>query len=159
MKGSSLNFCSVFFFFTVYMILMLFYFHWSFHLWILIFCWCFPTTNWKYFLLENSDKRTLLTWYILYTHICLDQSCLKKKKSLHTRLFWIYFSLNFFFFFFLLKSYMYWLQRRKNFQFLLLNVCMVLPNHTMIVTFHRVLYFIRASDIASKEHVNGYSKS
>ena len=83
MKGSSLNFCSVFF--LLYMILMLFYFHWSFHLWIMIFCWCFPTSNWKYFLLEFrvwdffkkfklkniEDKRTLLTRYI---HICLDQS-------------------------------------------------------------------------------------
>ena len=115
------------------MILMLFYFHWSFHLWIMIFCWCFPTSNWKYFLLEFrvwdffkkfklkniEDKRTLLTWYI-HEFVWIKVTLKKKKKSLHTRLFWIYFS---FILFFLLKSYRYWLQRRKSFQFFLLK-CM-----------------------------------
>lgn len=158
MKGSSLNFCSVFF--LLYMILMLFYFHWSFHLWIMIFCWCFPTSNWKYFLLEFrvwdffkkfklkniEDKRTLLTRYI---HICLDQSYFKKKKFTYTSLLNIF---QFHFIFFSWKATGIGFKEEKVFNSSYLNVCMVLPNHTMIVTLHRVLYF-RALDIASKEHV------
>lgn len=87
------------FFFLLYMILMLFYFHWSFHLWILIFCWCFPTTNWKYFLLEFrvwdffkkfklkniDDKRTLLTWYI-HEFVWIKVTLKKKKKFTYTSL-------------------------------------------------------------------------
>ena len=112
----------------------------------------FPFVNYDFLLMFSNlklknieDKRTLLTRYI---HICLDQSYLKKKKFTYTSLLNIF---QFHFIFFSWKATGIGFKEEKVFNSSYLNVCMVLPNHT-IVTLHRVLYF-RALDIASKEHV------